>query len=190
MATPVVNYVETGQRFGRGVVINPSIRTHFCRSRPGGFRGALLRCDCGAEYEARIDYLLAGRVVSCGCKRQEAADLALLGGANQPFAAAASVTHGMAAHPLYPTWKLMLHRCENPRRREYPRYGGRGISVCARWHDVRLFVEDIDRDLGSRPEGMTLDRIDNDSDYQPGNVRWATAEQQAANRGLGGNGGP
>jgi hypothetical protein len=77
----------------------------------------------------------------------------------------------------------MLQRCENPGHDNYRYYGAKGRSVCERWHDVRLFVEDIKRDLGQRPEGMTLDRINNNGNYEPGNVRWATAAEQVANRG-------
>ena len=61
-------------------------------------------------------------------------------------------THGMANHPLYVTWWGMLQRCENPDQISYPRYGGRDVEVCERWHDVRLFIEDIERDLGPRPD--------------------------------------
>jgi hypothetical protein len=76
----------------------------------------------------------------------------------------------------------MLRRCEDPGNHKYPRYGARGIEVCDRWHDVRQFVEDIERDLGPRPVGCTLDRKDNDGNYEPGNVQWATARQQAGNK--------
>lgn len=64
----------------------------------------------------------------------------------------------------------------------YPNYGGRGITVCERWQDPRLFVEDIERDLGPRPDGLTFDRIDNDGNYEPGNVRWATRSVQNSNK--------
>jgi hypothetical protein len=76
----------------------------------------------------------------------------------------------------------MLQRCENPAADNYKDYGGRGIKVCPQWHDVRVFIADIDRLLGPRPKGMTLDRIDVNGDYGPGKVRWATASQQALNR--------
>ena len=76
----------------------------------------------------------------------------------------------------------MIARCENPSDHKYADYGARGIRVCDCWHDIRLFAEDIDRILGERPDGHTLDRVDNDGDYEPGNVRWATALQQALNR--------
>jgi hypothetical protein len=78
----------------------------------------------------------------------------------------------------------MLQRCENPDHKKYPRYGGRGIEVCERWHDVALFVADIEAEIGPRPVGCTLDRKDNDGDYTAGNVKWSTARQQAANKPL------
>lgn len=184
MPPPVRLTVSVGQRFGRGVIVNPAIRTGFTRSAPTGSRGASLRCDCGAEYEARIKHLLQGRIVSCGCKRRDqVGEMGReLAGRYQPFAAAASVTHGMKKHPLYTTWRNMLIRCENTQHDRYPDWGGRGIKVCERWHDVHLFVEDIERDLGPRPDGMSIDRIDNDGNYEPGNVRWATPSQQARNQ--------
>jgi hypothetical protein len=80
----------------------------------------------------------------------------------------------------------MIARCENPKRKGYPYYGGRGITVCERWHDPAAFIADIERDLGPRPPGLTLDRIDNDGNYQPGNVRWATWSEQAFNARRGG----
>jgi len=95
-------------------------------------------------------------------------------------------THGMSRrgqeHPLIKIWEGMIHRCESPNDVCYSIYGGRGISVCERWHDPRLFAEDIERDLGPRPAKWTLDRVDNDGNYEPGNVRWASAKMQAANR--------
>jgi hypothetical protein len=92
------------------------------------------------------------------------------------------VKHGMWGHPLYRTWEGMISRCERESDPFYHCYGGRGIQVCARWHDPRLFVEDIECEIGPRPDGMTLDRRDNDGNYEPGKVRWATPVQQAANR--------
>jgi hypothetical protein len=88
---------------------------------------------------------------------------------------------GLRKHPLYRTWEAMLARCENPKHRSYRRYGGRGISVCQRWHDLTNFIADMER-LGPRAPGMTMDRINNDGNYEPGNVRWATARQQSANK--------
>jgi len=86
------------------------------------------------------------------------------------------------ANPLYATWSQILTRCLNPKRKNYPRYGGRGITVCDRWLTYANFAADILGALGPRPEGMTLDRRDNDAGYFPGNLRWATATEQANNR--------
>jgi hypothetical protein len=88
----------------------------------------------------------------------------------------------MSRHPLCTTWRNMIERCESQSSGAYKHYGARGIAVCERWHDVRLFIEDIERLLGPRPVGCTLDRINNDGNYEPGNVRWATKQEQVFNR--------
>lgn len=99
------------------------------------------------------------------------------------FNKATKRTHGLShTHPLYGTWSNMMTRCYNPNFRQFKDYGGRGIAVCDRWHDVRLFVEDIERLIGSRPPGMTLDRINVNGNYEPGKVRWATYSEQRRNR--------
>jgi hypothetical protein len=78
----------------------------------------------------------------------------------------------------------MLARCENPRHIGYRYYGAKGIRVCEQWRDVSIFIADIERLLGHRPEKMSLDRINCKGNYEPGNVRWATAAEQVANRNV------
>lgn len=85
---------------------------------------------------------------------------------------------GMTSHPLYDSYLQMVARCHDENHPRYADYGGRGITVCDRWRDdFWTYVADV----GARPEGMSLDRIDNDSGYRPDNVRWATASQQVRN---------
>jgi hypothetical protein len=90
--------------------------------------------------------------------------------------------HGLSGHREYATWANMMARCYTSDCPRYPAYGGRGIEVCARWHDPRNFLEDITTILGPRPLGHSLDRIDNDGNYEPGNVQWATPMRQVRNR--------
>ena len=81
-------------------------------------------------------------------------------------------------HPLYSTWRSMRGRCSNPNLDAYPWYGAKGITVCDRWNSFTNFVED----MGERPEGFTLDRINSDQDYSPSNCRWASVTDQLRNR--------
>ena len=87
----------------------------------------------------------------------------------------------MSRQPEYARWYGMLRRCENPKDAAYSRYGGRGIKVCERWHDFETFRADLLRLIGPCPAGMSLDRINNDGHYEPGNVRWASRWQQVLN---------
>ena len=176
---PQTLFVSIGQRIGNGVVINPEVRLRANKKNPKGVRAATLRCDCGNEYTVALSSLVERKGVinttSCGCVARELTR-------QRRGALHGNFVHGLYEHPLYPGWKGMLARCEDQHHQDYRLYGARGIKVCDRWHDVRLFIGDILRDLGPRPEGKSLDRVNNDGNYEPGNVRWATASEQNLNQ--------
>lgn len=125
-------------------------------------------CDCGGNKAVTTRDLKAGFVKSCGCLQRE----------NGKRAAKSRVKHGMAGTPTYESWKAMRNRCSNPKNDSYPWYGGRGIRVCERWQSFDAFFAD----MGERPDGQTIDRIDPDGDYTPTNCRWATLGEQYASR--------
>lgn len=114
-------------------------------------------CDCGGTKTTRGGNLKRGTTKSCGC----------LNG-----------THHMSFSLSYLSWANMLQRCNNPNNKWYHRYGGRGIKVCKIWEKFENFYAD----MGERINNLTLDRIDNDRNYEPGNCKWSTAKEQANNR--------
>lgn len=131
----------------------------------------LYQCACGEVVEKLRRYVLSGRVRSCGCLQREAT-------------VARNTTHGLAAngrrHSAYMPWASMKQRCHNPNSDDYKHYGARGIRVCERWaNSFAAFLED----MGERPsQSHTLERVDNNRGYEPGNVRWATWTDQQRNK--------
>lgn len=147
-------------RFGRWTVVGPGPR----RSGPLHWE---CRCDCGTQRLVQGGNLRGGRTLSCGCY-------------NSDVVTARNTTHGMADRAEYVIWAHMNDRCSNPNTERYRAYGGRGIKVCARWQNS---FENFYADMGPRPSARhQIDRIDNDGDYEPGNVRWRTPLENCNNK--------
>jgi hypothetical protein len=148
-----------GLHFGRLKVLSRALN-----NKQGGAMW-LCRCTCGVEKVVRSAELKRGGAVSCGCYMKE----------NN---AKLKRTHGMSYTCIYKIWRAMHDRCYNPTTRTYKTHGARGITVCKRWHAFKNFYAD----MGDKPVGKSLDRINNDGNYTPANCRWATPKEQAQNR--------
>ena len=157
----------TGDRYGRLTVLRRM--PNLIRSKSRQVATFLCTCECGEEVIVRSDHLRTGNTRSCGCLQREAAQLGL-----------SNRSHGESRRSLeYASWAAMKSRCTNPNEIHYERYGGRGISVCDRWQSYEGFLAD----MGRRPSPQhSLDRINNDANYDKSNCRWATKKEQANNR--------
>lgn len=152
----------TGMKFGRLIVLRPGVKTtkelHW-----------VCLCQCGTEVEVRLSNLKSKHTQSCGCLRRE-------------LITKRSIRHGYSRRgkktKTYTVWAAMRNRCNNPKNPGYKHYGGRGIKVCERWLKFENFLED----MGEMPKNLSIERKDNDGNYEPGNCKWATKKEQANNK--------
>lgn len=151
-----------GQRFGRLLVVGPiEVRRSYVYWHA--------KCECGKDVEIRSSHLLDGSTQSCGCWRKER-------GASQ------STVHGLYRSRIYKIWAGIKSRCNNPNDLGYRNYGGRGVTICQKWNDSFVaFNADVAMLAGYNDPSLSLDRINNDGNYEPSNVRWATNAQQRRN---------
>lgn len=160
------NFIDlTNQRFGRLTVIE---RVENAENRQARW---LARCSCGNEVIVRgAELRKANGTRSCGCLNKE-----IVGNLNR--------SHGMYGTKIYKTWAKIKSRCLNPADKRYKDYGGRGITICDEWkNDFRAFFDFVSKLEHYGDENYTLDRIDVNGDYEPGNVRWADWKTQARNK--------
>ncbi len=146
----------TGKKFAHLIVLSFDGR-HACPSSNSVFYWKC-RCDCGQTKSVSGFHLTSGHTTSCGCQKGR-------------------FSHRLSYTKVYGIWSTMKQRCGNPKSTEYHKYGARGIRVCERW----LQFENFYADMGDPPKAHSIDRRDNDGNYEPGNCRWATRITQQNN---------
>jgi hypothetical protein len=152
----------TGQRFGRLIAIQWTGN----KDKVGSYLWHC-QCDCGNTQIASAGRLRHGAVKSCRCNQRTGLT---------------RYRHGYRHKQIYHIWCGIIQRCTNPNNKAYKYYGGRGIKICDHWKDFANFIADITAEIGDRPDDLSLDRINNNGNYEPGNIRWATRSEQMLNK--------
>lgn len=163
-------YPEVGSTFGRWTVLETGLV-----SGEGKRARSAVRCVCSCSSKTErivlVYSLVTGHTRSCGCYKRD-----------QMIVVPPRKIHGLSGTELYHCHRAMMARCYKSTTPNYPGYGGRGIRVHPSWHDVTNFIAWVSQNLGPRPTGHSLDRVNNDGHYAPGNVRWADAKTQSRNQ--------
>ena len=158
---------HTEKRFGRWTVIKRAIT----ESKSTYW---VCKCDCGTIRNVSVQHMVSGKTRSCGCFAREKSSRDMKG---NKF----GLIHGLHAHPLRSVWKAMKHRCYNKNNECFNSYGNRGISVCEEWKASFLDFYDWALESGWK-KGLSIDRIDNDGNYEPPNCRWITISANSKRR--------
>ncbi len=152
--------IDIGEKIGSLTIVSEA------PVMPSGHHAYLCLCECGVEKVIASARLRNGGTISCGCVRLKKIGQLV-------------IKHGLCKHPLYKKWEGIKQRCFNPNHENYKHYGGRGITICERWLTFENFYNDL---IGGYVPELTIERVENDGNYELSNIRWATKLEQQRNK--------